>query len=199
MRTCLEWIYRASFWFGACCIALICLLVVSQVILNSLDRISTLLTGSAIGLTIPSYADFTGFLLAAASFMSLAYSLRQGAHIRVTLVVGRLPASFRWPVQLWCISFSFAVSLYFTWYTAKLTHESYTYHDLSAGMIAVPIWIPQTAMLLGLLVLTIALLDELVTVLSGGSPSYMEEGEKLLTDEHRSLKTAVKNQRGEHV
>ena len=151
--------------------------------LNLIDRISTLLLGTAIGLTIPSYSDFTGFLLAAASFFALAYTLREGGHIRVVLVVGRLPAKMQKFVEFWCAGFGFVVAFYFCWYTAKLTYESYVYHDLSSGMIAVPLWIPQSAMLLGLVVLTIALFDELVTVLSGGVPSYVDKGEKLLVKE----------------
>lgn len=144
------------------------------------------MTGSAIGLTIPSYADFTGFLLAAASFLSLAYTLRDGAHIRVVLLIGRLPEKFQKVVEFWCISFALSVSLFFSWYTFKLTHESFIYNDLSSGMIAVPIWIPQTFMLLGLMVLSIALIDELVALLRGQTPSYVEKGEKLLVEEKKS-------------
>jgi len=183
MRRWLDRVYQASCWLGAGSIALICLLVVCQVLLNLVDRLSTLLTGSAIGLTIPSYADFTGFLLAAASFLSLAYTLREGAHIRVVLVVGRLPKKMHRVMEIWCITFGLAISLYFTWYTAKLTHESFRYNDLSSGMIAVPIWIPQTAMLLGLVVLSVALLDELVAVCRGNTPSYAGKGERLLAAE----------------
>ncbi len=185
MRRLLDILYKGSFWLGASSIALICVLVVCQVLLNLLDRISTLLTGSAIGLTIPSYADFTGFLLAAASFLSLAYTFREGAHIRVVLLVSRLPEKLHRLVELWCIGFAMAVTLYFTWYTALLTYESYTYHDLSSGMIAVPIWIPQSAMLFGLVILSVALFDELVAVGRGNIPCYAGKGEKLLTAENR--------------
>ncbi len=183
MRKWLDSLYLAAGWLAAGCIGGICLLVVCQVLLNLIDRISTLLLGSAIGLTIPSYSDFTGFLLAAASFFALAYTLREGGHIRVVLVVGRLPDRMQKYVELWCAGFGCAVASYFCWYTAKLTYESYQYHDLSSGMIAVPLWVPQMAMLLGLIILTIALVDELVTVLSGGVPSYVDKGEKLLVKE----------------
>lgn len=199
MRRYLDTLYKASGWFGACCIAAICLLVLCQVMLNLLDRITTLLTGSAIGLTIPSYADFTGFLLAAASFMALAYSLREGAHIRVNLIIGRLPERLRRPVEIWCILFGLSISLYFSWYTAKLTHESFTYNDLSAGMIAVPIWIPQTALLLGLTVLSIALMDELATVLRGNVPSYVEKGEGLLAKENQQDQSVAGESGGDDV
>lgn len=183
VRRLLNLLYMASGYLAAICIALICLLVVSQVVLNLIDRVSTLITGTAVGLTIPSYADFTGFFLAAASFLALAYTLREGGHIRVTLVIGHLPRTIRRFFEIWCIGTALCITCYFTWFTASLVRESYMYNDLSAGMIAVPIWIPQCAMLAGLAVLAIALADELVVILSGGAASYADKGEKLLEDD----------------
>jgi TRAP-type mannitol/chloroaromatic compound transport system permease small subunit len=180
LRRYLNWLYIASGWFGAACIAAICLLVVCQVCLNLIDRLSGVLTGSAIGLTIPSYADFTGFFLAAASFMALAHTLRQGGHIRVTLIISHLNSRIRHIFEIWCLLLATGITVYFSWYTFLLIRESYTYHDLSSGMIAVPIWIPQSAMLLGLVVLSIALIDELIGALSGKQPGYVGAGEKLL-------------------
>jgi hypothetical protein len=40
------------------------------------------------------------------------------------------------------------------------------------GVIAVPLWIPQLGMSVGLSILTIALLDELLHLLFGGAPRY---------------------------
>lgn len=167
-RQALERLYLLSGWLSATFIALIFLLVLCQVSLNAIDRISGLLMGSAIGLTIPSYADFTGFFLAAASFLALAYTLRQGEHIRVTLFLSRCSDRVRRWFEVWCLTVTSAVTLYFSWYSLLLVRESYNYHDLSPGMIAVPLWIPQLAMFLGLLVLAIALLDSLFTTLFKG-------------------------------
>ena len=183
MRKFLDKLYVVSGWAGAGCIAMICLLVVSQVFLNLLDRISTLLTGSASGLTIPSYSDFTGFLLVGASFLALAHTLREGAHIRVVLLIGRLPQHIQKMAEKWCVGSGFLITLYFTWFTAKLTFESYSYNDLSPGMIPIPIWIPQSAMLFGLFVLAISLIDEFVKIWSGKRPSYEENKENLMRDE----------------
>jgi TRAP-type C4-dicarboxylate transport system permease small subunit len=188
MRKCLDGLYLLGCWLAACCLCLICLLVVSQVALNLLDRLSMLFTGSAIGLTIPSYADFTGFLLAAASFLSLAYTLRQGGHIRVILLIDNLPKNIRRFAEIWSVGFCLALTLYFTWYTASLTHESYVYHDLSSGMIAVPLWIPQAAMLFGLVLLCLALLDELATILVHRTPSYLRNSQGLLVEERMEEK-----------
>ncbi len=175
LRKSLERLYLTSGWCAATFLALICLLVLVQVSLNAIDRISGLLVGSAIGLTIPSYSDFTGFFLAAASFLALAYTLRQGEHIRVTLFLSRCNERVRHWLEIWCLSLTSAVTLYFAWYSLLLVRESYIYHDLSPGMIAVPIWIPQTAMFLGLLILSIALLDSLFTTLVSGLQQLSRE------------------------
>ncbi len=180
LRQGLNKLYLTSGWLAAACIAIICLLVLCQVCLNAVDRVSGLLTGSAIGLTIPSYADFTGFFLAAASFLALAYTLREGGHIRVTLILTRLNEKFRHVFEIWSLLFCSAVAVYFSWYTFLLIRESYTYQDLSSGMIAVPIWIPQSTMLIGLIVLSIALIDELCSAILGNKPGYADAGENLL-------------------
>lgn len=183
MRRLLDWLYRASGWAAALFILAICVLVMAQVALNLIDKMASAILGEAFGLTIPSYADFTGFFLAAASFLALANTLREGGHIRVLLVVQNLPARYRHWVEIWCVALAGAVTVFLTAYTAFLTRESFVYNDLSPGMVAVPIWIPQTAMLAGLAVLSVALIDELFALLAGRQASYEGKGENLLAQQ----------------
>jgi TRAP-type C4-dicarboxylate transport system permease small subunit len=185
MRRLLNGLYLFGGYAAAVLIALICVVVSIQVVFNLVDRVAALITGTAIGLTIPSYADFTGFFLAAASFLALAYTLRDGGHIRVTLFSGMISGKAHRVLEYICVGIAAAVSAYMSWYAVSLTMESLEYNDLSAGMIAVPIWIPQIAMALGLIILTIALIDELVVMLKGGSPSYEGKGENILGDTDR--------------
>lgn len=182
MRSFLDGLYRMSGWISASFIAAICIIVFAQVILNAIDRLSSLFTGSAIGLSIPSYADFTGFFLAAASFFALAFTLREGAHIRVTLFIQHTSPRLRRLIEFWCVGLAAAITTYFTWYMGLLVLESFKYNDLSSGMIPVPLWIPQSSMLVGLAVLSIALVDEFFGLWSGADPSYHNRGENLLED-----------------
>jgi len=177
-RKILDSLYNASGWLAAFFLMTICLLVVCQVGLNSVDRISTLITGTAVGLTIPSYADFTGFFLAASSFLALAYTMRSGSHIRVTLIFSNLPASVQKVLEGWCLFFAATATIYFSYYTGYLVYESFIYNDLSPGMIAIPLWIPQTAMLLGLVILSISLVDDLICLLFGKTISYYKQFEE---------------------
>lgn len=58
-----------------------------------------------------------------------------------------------------------ATAGYATWYTVGLIGESWRYGDTSSGMVAVPLWIPQTPVAVGLGLLTVALMHTLVEVL----------------------------------
>lgn len=195
LRYGLNKLYLTSGWLAASCIAAICLLVLCQVCLNAIDRLSGLISGSAIGLTIPSYADFTGFFLAAASFLALAYTFRQGEHIRVTLIISHFNSKLKHFFEIWCLLLTSCITLYFSVYTFLLIRESYLYHDLSSGMIAVPIWIPQSAMFLGLVVLSVALVDQLICTLIMGRPS----GDRKDVETHReqAVKEPAPTQPGE--
>jgi hypothetical protein len=49
---------------------------------------------------------------------------------------------------------------------------SYKLHDVSQGLVAVPLWIAQSGMALGVAVLFIAIVDDLIVALRGGTTSY---------------------------
>lgn len=166
--------YAASGAAAAAFLVAICLVVLAQVACNFVDALIKLAGGRPLGLLVPSYAEFAGFFLAAASFLALAHTLRHAAHIRVLLVLQRLPGGLRRAAEVWCVAVGAVVSVFFAWYTWLLVAESREFNDLSPGIVPVPLWIPQAAMALGLTVLAIALCDELVRLARGGEPSYAE-------------------------
>jgi len=182
IRKKLDSLYNAGGYLAAFFLVTICLLVVVQVSFNCIDRISTLTTGTAIGLTIPSYSDFTGFFLASSSFLALAYTMRKGSHIRVTLIFSNLSEPIQKVVETLCLLFASVISLYFTVYTAYLVYESFIYNDLSSGMVAIPIWIPQSSMLLGLCLLSISFVDDFFCHITGRSISYNRHLDKIAQD-----------------
>lgn len=172
MRRGLDLLYRASGALAAVFLVLIAVAVLLQVGANAVDAVLAAVTGGPIGLVVPSYAEFTGFFLAAASFLALAHTLKAGAHIRVGLAITRLGRRLRLAIEAWCCLAGAALSGYFTVYATLLVLESLEFDDRAPGMVPVPLWIPQLAPALGLAVLTVALIDELVTVLKGREPSY---------------------------
>jgi TRAP-type C4-dicarboxylate transport system permease small subunit len=167
----LDVLYDAAGALAAVAILGICAVVSAQIGLNILARVA----GPGWSWTIPSYADFAGFALAAATFLALAHTLRRGAHIRVTLLTGRLRPAPRRAVVAATLALATAVAGYATWYMAALIGESWRYGDTSSGMVAVPLWIPQVPVAAGLALLTVALVHTLAEVFAG---AVLAEGEE---------------------
>ncbi|MGB7261497.1 MAG: TRAP transporter small permease [Albidovulum sp.] len=172
MRRVLDRIYMISGGAAAAAILAICLLVTAQVCLNILARIG----GPELSFTIPSYADFAGYFLATASFLALADALRSGSHIRVNLLIQRLSSPIRWALELLTLTVGGAMSAYASFFAAGLVGESWRYGDKSTGIIAIPLWIPQAAMVAGLCLLTLAFVDTLVESLRARTPILTDTG-----------------------
>ena len=68
---------------------------------------------------------------------------------------------------------------YMAWAVITFVWGSWKFNEVAQGLIKVPIWIPQTSFVLGVLIFLVAVLDELVTVLRGEKPAYQ------LADEDR--------------
>ena len=167
MRKVLDNLYIASGAIAALLIAAICLLVTTQVIFNLITKFG----GSQIAMTIPSYAEFAGYYLAASSFLALAYTFIQGGHIRVTLLLGTLNGKpTRLVAEIFSLSICAGCSIFATYYFIHLVMESFQFGDKSAGIIAIPILIPQAPVAIGLVIFSIALVDVLVQTIQRRTP-----------------------------
>lgn len=131
--------------------------------------------------------EISGFCLAAASFLGLAYTFRAGAHIRMTAVIHRATGSTKRAIELFCTALSTVVMAYFTFYAADMMLDSWIIGDKSPGLMAVPFWIPQTTMVIGLAGLAIAFADEFVEVWYGKDPNF-KDVEQLEVEEALAVK-----------
>jgi TRAP-type C4-dicarboxylate transport system permease small subunit len=172
IRQFLDRLYQLSLWLSALCLVAIALLVGVQLAARLLDGALKLAGLKPFGFVILSLAEIAGFLLAASSFFALAATLRSGAHIRVTMLLSGLSESARRWVELWAFGAAAAFSLYMTVNIGRFAYYSWLYHDVSPGLIPVPLAIPQAAMTAGLVILTVALVDEFITILSTGRPTF---------------------------
>ena len=60
-------------------------------------------------------------------------------------------------------------------------HGPIRLNEVAQGLIKIPIWIPQLSFALGVLILLVAVLDELVAVLRNETPAY-----QIAEDERRA-------------
>ncbi|HEY8267726.1 MAG TPA: TRAP transporter small permease subunit [Xanthobacteraceae bacterium] len=179
MRSLLDRFYALTLWLAAACLVTIALLVGVQVIGRIADLLLKLTGRPPYGFMIASLAEMAGYLLAATTFLALAATLKRGAHIRVTMLLGVLPPRARFLFELWVLTAGSAFVAFMTWSVARLVWDSIRFNEVSYGLLPIPLAIPQAAMAVGLLALLVALLDELAITWRAGRPSFRSEEESV--------------------
>ncbi len=112
------------------------------------------------GSVFPGATDYAGYCMAASAFFAFAYALNRGAHIRVSLLLNHMGRA-RAAGEIWCFTLGAIVSTYLAWYAVKGVWFSRQLNDISQGLDATPIWIPQLSMAIGSVLLAICFWDNL--------------------------------------
>jgi TRAP-type C4-dicarboxylate transport system permease small subunit len=147
-----QWLYQGLAVLAA---VFICLTLAIEI---------AIIVGRFANFQIDGADAYAGYFMAAGSFLALAATLRQGDHIRVTLILQRLSGKSRVWVEIFCLAVATFLTGYFAYYSAKLVYGSYTFHDISQNTDATPLWIPQLSMAIGLFGLFVAFAEEFVYV-----------------------------------
>jgi TRAP-type C4-dicarboxylate transport system permease small subunit len=156
LRKFLDFLYTASGVLGALCLISILGLIVLQMIARWTGEV------------FPGAPNYAGYAMAAASFFAFANALGRGAHIRVSILLNAVPKRAKLALEIWCFGLGAAIAAYFTYYAYNFVYWSWKFHDVSQGQDASPLWIPQSVMVLGGALLTIALLDNLFHLITRG-------------------------------
>lgn len=170
MEKLLDRLFVACGALAACFLVGIAVLVLAQIV------------GRFFGVAVPSADEFAGYCLSASSFLALSYALRQGSHIRVTLLIDRVPARLRRFTEVICVAGGLSLSGYLTWFTAEMVWFSYSFGDVTQGLVPIPLWIPQCGMLIGVTMLLFAFLVDAWRLMRGLDPVYLTNQGALLDD-----------------
>lgn len=172
MRKALDLLYGAAL-VGACLSMIaIATLVFAEVLGRVADRLATLAGMARFGFTVPSLAEIGGFLFVAASFLALPATLRAGGHVRVTLALRAFGPWGGRTMNVVVILMGIGLTAFALWSVWLLTWTSFLRGSVSVGIIAIPLWIPQAVMTVGIAIFTIALIDELIAILRGDDAAF---------------------------
>lgn len=166
MRRSLDGLYQVSGVMAALSLIAILFLIVVQMLARWTGEV------------FPGAPDYAGYAMAAASFLAFASALNKGAHIRVSIVLNMLHRRARWLLEIWCFGIGTAIAWYFVFYAQKFVFWSWKFNDISQGQDKTPLWIPQSLMLIGAVILAIALTDNLLSLLFKGHHRIVREGEE---------------------
>lgn len=170
MRPALDFLYRLSGGLSAFFLAMIGVSILCQI------------GGRFFNITFDA-TEISGFCMAASTFLGLAYTFNAGAHIRVNLLIGKFEPQNRRMIEIWCCGIGFLAFVFFAFNAWEMTIDSLSFGDTSPGLMAVPFWIPQVGMSLGVSIMAIGFLDELVQVLKGKIPDFADAEAQAIGDE----------------
>lgn len=122
--------------------------------------------------------DVVAWLCAAAAFLGMAYSFRNGDFVRVTLVLESVPERVRRQLEVLSLAIAAVAIGYLGYWAARFTYESWEFNDIAGNMVAIPIWIPQMSFVVGTAILVLAVVDECVNVVLGRKPTYVARVEE---------------------
>ncbi len=160
MRAALNAVYRTS---G----------VLAGIFLVAIGAMSLIqITGRLLGLAASSYDEYAGYCMAASSFLGMAWTLRSNEQIRMTLVLAMTRGRLHRGLEILCLGLATFIVGYFAWYSIDMVVTSYRLEDVSQGLVPIKLWIPQSGMALGLVVLALAFVDDLAMALTGRQTSY---------------------------
>jgi TRAP-type C4-dicarboxylate transport system permease small subunit len=166
MRRFLDTLYLWSGYAAAGCLVIIFLIMMIMAV------------GREFNINIPSGDDFAAWAMAAMAFLGMAHTFKRGEMIRVGLLLERLSGRTRHAFEALALIVALSFLLFFSWHAFRFVRDSYLLHDMSNGVVAVPLWIPQMFFFTGLAILTIAVADELVHVLKGNKPTFEKDPPK---------------------
>ena len=125
-----------------------------------------ILTGIAsriFGFYIRGLAEYSGYCMAASSFLALAYTFGEKGHIRITLFLEKANENIKRFLEIWCLAISTFFSGFLSYYFIKMLIISFDFKERSEGADEIYIWIPQLGVAIGSLIFFICILHNFIS------------------------------------
>ena len=117
------------------------------------------------GFYIRGLAEYSGYCMAASSFLALAYTFGEKGHIRITLFLEKASKNIKRILELWCLSVATFFSFFLSFYFIKMLIVSIDFKERSEGADEIYIWIPQTTVAIGSTIFFICVLHNFILLI----------------------------------
>jgi TRAP-type C4-dicarboxylate transport system permease small subunit len=164
----IDGLTRLSAWVAAALLAILAVLGIAEILSRALFNYS-----------IPIAFEYSSYMLAFIMFGGSSWALREGGHIRVSLIMGPLSPRLRRLVDIAATFIALAVATYATYAIISFTAGTYQMGSKSFFPSETPLGIPQTALAAAITLLALALLARLIRLLIGEAPENENPEETL--------------------
>ncbi|MCV6638151.1 TRAP transporter small permease [Candidatus Albibeggiatoa sp. nov. NOAA] len=158
----LDWLYKLSGVAAAILLVCIALLIIAQIVTRFIGQI------------VPDANEIAGYCMAGSTFLALAYTLRAGGHIRVTMIINHLPKAYSRLLEIFTLGVASFLTGYFAYYLTLMVWQTYEYGEVSQGHIPMPLWIPQSTLAIGMTILCLAFIEEFIRAAQGKELTYQD-------------------------
>jgi TRAP-type C4-dicarboxylate transport system permease small subunit len=151
----------AATWAAAACLAALLLIVLSEVLLGVLSRLSPIFP-SSIGFAW----EYSSYLMGGAFMLGAGLALRAGMHVRVELLIAMRGHRYARFFETLSAVLGSAFTAVLAGSLIRFAYQAYSFNQLSPESFT-PLWIPQSVLALGATILAIQMLVRLVACLLG--------------------------------
>ncbi|MEM1314262.1 MAG: TRAP transporter small permease [Pseudomonadota bacterium] len=118
----------------------------------------------------PWSVEYGGYLLAATLFSGSGWTLRNGGHIRVSILTERLAEGARRWLDLACTAFALGVASFMAWSSVIFAARTFERGSVSFYPTATPLVFPQSLLAASLVILALGLLARLLRLALNEAP-----------------------------
>jgi TRAP-type C4-dicarboxylate transport system permease small subunit len=143
----IEALSKGGAYLSALCMLLIVGLILVEIGARAILGVSTLVA-----------AEYSGYLLVASVLLGFAHTIEQGGFIRINLVRMRMKRRTQLVMDVVAAVFSAAITGYIFYYSVLMVYDTRELGMQADTIAETPLWIPQTFVPVGLLMLFVQLL-----------------------------------------
>jgi len=134
-------------------VGVICMMILVglDVVLRNLMNISIMISD-----------EISGYLLVAFIFFGVTFAMRTGALLRIDFIYSKMRGYFKHIVDIILYVVTLAYTLILLKYSFIFVQNSFNFKTTSNSMLRVPMWIPQSVIVIGLFVLALQISISLI-------------------------------------
>ncbi len=133
----------------------IIVLIVTNIVLMSFFNSSIMITD-----------EYSAYMFAAFIMLSLSYTLKENAHIKITVLSSKLPRKPAKFLKITTLLVALFISVFTTYNAIIMVYQAYIYKMRADTVAQTLIYIPQLCLPIGFLMLSLQLLAEILKELS---------------------------------
>ncbi|GAB6888740.1 TRAP transporter small permease [Desulfothermus okinawensis JCM 13304] len=139
----IDFISKLGAYISGFFMLLIVFLISLEIFLRTFFKTSTMVSD-----------EFSAYFMVFSVFLGLAYTLKEGKHIKITLITSRIKnKKVAKALDLVVFTLAFAISIYALYYSIMMVYETYSLDMRADSMLETPLWIPEMGVPLGFLLL----------------------------------------------